>query len=133
MPHPDPTFGERFEFVRFLLHLRTGKCPENAEIGRAVGRTGQWVTKWAGKDTAPPDYLGGQPLHAPLLAYFGVGNWLIDGAGDPPDLILWQRWRVARQDRRTVQPAKLRTIAKAKAKRSDQAEHRSVKKHAPRG
>lgn len=72
-----------------LLHFTSGECPANAEIGRAVERTGPWVTKWAKSATPPRDY----EVHAPLADFLGVPrDWLIEGKGDPPRLDLWTVW-----------------------------------------
>lgn len=88
-----PDFAERLAYARLLRHFRTGEAPGNAEIGRAVGRSGPWVTKWAQLHDPPRDYT----VHAPLAAFLGVEErWLIRGQGSAPDPELWNRWREMR-------------------------------------
>lgn len=102
------TFAERFAYVRFLYHLERGRDPGNAEIGRAVARVGSAVTGWTTRDTPPPDFLDGKPLHDPLVEFFkptGVTkDWLIAGKGEPPRAKLWEEWL----DKRRKEPAYLR-------------------------
>lgn len=90
----DSTFAERLAFARVLMHFRTGEAPTNADIGRAVDRTGQWVTKWAESDTPPRDY----EVHAPLAKYLAVPEtWLIRDDGLPPREDLWADWLAERR------------------------------------
>lgn len=92
------TFAERLAFARLVRLWRTGLYAGNAEIARAVGHTGQWMSKWAGSETPPPNYLA----HAPLAAYLEVDErWLIRGEGEPPRPDLWAIW-IEDQRRRTL-------------------------------
>lgn len=71
------------------MHFASGECPGNAEIARAVNRTGPWLTKWAKSAKPPRDY----EVHAPLAAFLGVErDWLIDGKGEAPGGALWAAW-----------------------------------------
>lgn len=88
------TFAERLAFARLVHHYRSGESPGNAEIGRAVERTGPWVTKWAKSSEPPTDFR----VHAPLAAFLGVEErWLIRDQGDPPMVELWRRWLADRR------------------------------------
>lgn len=100
------TFAERLAYARWIRHLSSGAAATNAEIGRAVKRTGQAITGWSVREAPPPDYLNNKPLHSPLAAFLGVDErWLISGEGDPPEPELWKQWRALR-----TQP--LRQVAK---------------------
>ena len=89
-------FGARLGYVRWLFHLLTGESPSFAEIGKAVGVSGQAVSGWA-KRAAPP--VGYESSKA-LVAFFGVDeDWLIGGHGDPPRPDLWRIWIAARTRR----------------------------------
>jgi hypothetical protein len=84
----ESVFHERLAFARLLRHLGTGRCPSNAEIGRAVGATGQWVVPYTRSDEAPAGYgyIRG------LVAFFSLGkyeDWFVTGAGEPPMPKLW--------------------------------------------
>lgn len=85
----ETTFAERFAYACLIRHYRAGKAPTNAEIGRAVQRTGQWVLKWSEATEAPTDYR----VHAPLAEYLGVDRqWLIEGKGPAPEPGFWAGW-----------------------------------------
>jgi hypothetical protein len=91
---PSETFADRFAFARLVRHFRTGKSPDNAEIGRAVARTGQWVTKWAESLEPPTDFR----VQEPLASFLGVDvRWLFRGEGEPPMPELWARWLAERE------------------------------------
>lgn len=90
----ESNFALRLGYAGWLLHLKRGEAPGFAEIGRAVTRTGQAVSAWAGADEAPTDYR----VHRPLAAFLQVEEgWLIRGEGEPPRPELWKAWTVARQ------------------------------------
>lgn len=88
------SFGIRLGYARWLKHLRDGWAPGHAEIGKAVGRTGQAVRGWAQLDDAPTDYR----IHEPLVEFLGIDEtWLIRGDGDAPKPDLWKEWTRARK------------------------------------
>lgn len=90
-------FAERFGYVIWLAHLRTGTAPSFAEIGRAIGGlTGQAVSGWADREKPPANY----ELHKPLATFFGVSiDWLIGGEGEAPQKELWEIWLRERRPR----------------------------------
>lgn len=99
VPRETATFSERLAYARWLKHFTSGSAPGNAEIGRAVDRTGPWVTKWADSETPPPDYR----VHRPLAAFLGVEEaWLIRDEGEPPRRDLWQAWIEERRRPKTA-------------------------------
>lgn len=99
---PPSTFADRLAYARLVRHYVTGRDPDNAAIGKAVGFTGQWATKWASSPTPPPDYFKGKAIHAALAAFLEVDkSWLIDGSGDPPRPELWDDWFARRRSERT--------------------------------
>jgi transcriptional regulator with XRE-family HTH domain len=86
-------FSVRFGYVRWLFHLLTGEAPGFAEIGKAIGVTGQAVSGWAKRESAPASYASNKAL----VAYFGASEaWLIEGQGGPPRPDLWDVWLAAR-------------------------------------
>lgn len=86
-------FRLRLAYARWLHHLRTGACAGNAEIGREVGVTGPWVTKWAKRDDAPDSRQTGRRL----CQFLGVSElWLLDDEENPPEPDLWKQWLDAR-------------------------------------
>lgn len=88
------TFADRFGYVRWLAHLRTGESPGFADIARAIGRTGPAVSAWTVADDPPPDYR----IHEPLARYFECAErWLIRDDGEPPRPELWKVWADARR------------------------------------
>lgn len=92
---PETTFAERLAYARALRHIRTGEAPSDAEIGKAVDRVPQWVTKWKQSETPPKDYR----VHAPLAEFLEVPvEWLRDGSGDPPEPDVWALWVAARRE-----------------------------------
>lgn len=94
-------FWERLAYARFRYSAYHGHEPGNAEIGRAVDRSGQAISAWDGRDLPPPDYIDGKPLHQPLADFLEVPKtWLIGGDGDPPDGDLWKYWQALRAHRR---------------------------------
>lgn len=91
--HVEQSFGTRLGYLRWLRHLLTGEAPGHAEIGRAVGLTGQAIMGWAARDEPPDNWRH----HEPLAAFFGVDDtWLIRGQGNPPRPELWRAWLEAR-------------------------------------
>lgn len=110
-------FSVRFGYVRWLFHLLTGEAPGFAEIGKAIGVTGQAVSGWAKRDTAPTGYASNKAL----VAYFGAGEgWLIEGQGKPPRPDLWEVWLAARARKSSALPpaiGDLEQVAKAVSQR----------------
>lgn len=91
----EPPFGTRLGYAMWLYHLTTGRAPAFAKIGEAVGRTGQAVSAWLERPSAP-DYA----LHKPLARFLEVSlTWLVDGEEDPPHPDLWPVWLQERRDR----------------------------------
>lgn len=111
----EETFGARFGYLRWLRFLRDGDAASWAEIGRAIGRTGQAISAWGSMREVPTDYR----LHRPLLDYFELkdGEWLIEGRGNPPMPDLWSVWLQARRaDVKAARPGtQLITRSTAKA------------------
>jgi hypothetical protein len=88
-------FSLRIGYAGWLLHLRRGEPVGFAEIGRAVGRTGQAVSGWFRAPHPPVDYR----VHAALAGFLGVdADWLVRDAGDPPRPELWAAWTATRKD-----------------------------------
>lgn len=84
-----PGFGDRFAYARWLLHGRKGQAPEQTAVAKAVGRSQPTVAEWYGRTEPPKDYQ----IHKPLAEYLGVEkDWLIEGAGRPPEPALWAWW-----------------------------------------
>jgi transcriptional regulator with XRE-family HTH domain len=83
----------RLGYLRWLFHLLLGEAPSHAEIGKAVGVTGQAVSGWMKRETAPTDYDSVKAL----VAYFGADErWLVKGEGEPSRPDLWSVWLRAR-------------------------------------
>jgi hypothetical protein len=94
--HVEQSFAARLAYLRFLKHLESGKHPTNVDIGRAADLSGEAVTQWIARDSAPTGY---STLKA-LVAYFEIPEgetWLVEGRGPPPRPTVWELWSAARR------------------------------------
>lgn len=90
----DPTFAERFAYVRWLFYGRTGREPLQSELAERVDRSQPTVGEWYVREQPPSDYR----VHGPMADYLGADReWLIDGAGKPPEPVLWRWWYAQRR------------------------------------
>ena len=95
-------FHERLAYARWLLHLRTGDCPADADIARGISQSAPWVAKWKVRTDAPDS----RERAKALSSFLGVREeWLIDNEGEPPEPNLWDRWIA---ERRRVRPSHVR-------------------------
>lgn len=110
----EPTsFSVRLGYLRWLQHLLSGEAPGHAEIGRAVGVTGQAVMKWMEREDPPVNFR----MHAPLASFFDADEkWLIRGEGEPQRPDLWAEWTKAR--RRQVKAAPVEAFVKVPRSRA---------------
>lgn len=106
------TFADRFGYVRWIAHLRTGESPGFAAIAKAIGRTGPAVGAWTEAIDPPPDYR----IHEPLARYFDCSErWLIREEGEPPRPALWPVWLKDRKERAKVARGGVRAIKSTEA------------------
>jgi hypothetical protein len=105
-------FSERFGFARWLKHLTDGDPPGWAEIGRAVGRTGQAISGYSEEAEPPIDFR----VHAALAEFLGVDErWIIRDEGQAPMPELWEVWISARRKRGAKQGRGIPAVRDASA------------------
>ncbi len=100
--------------------LERDELPSFAEIGRAVGRTGQAVSAWATADEPPPGPLD---FYDRVADYLGADvRWLFQREGEPPQPALWAVWLDYRRGTKTTAVAATATPKKTRAKQIGKAE-----------
>lgn len=109
------TFSERLAYARLLHHFFAGEPVGNAEIGRVVNHSGQWVTGIADKDSPPKDFN----VQKPIAELLGVrAEWLFKNEGEPPRPEMWKLWiRVRRARPRQLPKGALAQMIAAKERR----------------
>lgn len=98
----------------WLKHLTDGEAPSYRDVGKETNRSGEAVSAWRRMERFP----NVRDIEKPLSRYFGASeDWIVDGAGDPPQAELWKLWTRMRRVRHAAADAEDARSAVASAKR----------------